>query len=194
MKLPLIGKVCFTLCLLVPFLAYTQIDARFNLSNVIFYEVNADVEYGFNKFISANLFGSYVFGLPVEEELEPYKKFSYLGLEARIYPNPKGLIDGFYLGVYTKYSFGDLYTNMYSYNSNNQLYREVWQFNKLALGISLGSKWMIGDHFNVGFFGGVGRILTIQYQEPGTVEFAERFGLDQNLYDFRWGVMVGYRF
>lgn len=194
MKLPLFGLLIVIAFLLKPRLAVSQAEVHFNVSNVIFYEINADVEYGFSKYASASLFGSYVFGLPVEEELDPYKKFSYIGVEGRIYPNPKGRMAGFFLGMYTKYSFGDLHTNLYSYNASNQLIREVWQFNKLALGISLGSKWMIGDHFNLGFFGGIGRILSVNYEEPGTVEFAERFGLDQNLYDFRWGVMVGYRF
>jgi len=171
-----------------------QQELHFNVSNVIFYEINGDFELGIKDYLSVSAFGSYVFGLPVKDDYDPYKKYSYLGAELRLYPGSKINMSGFFLGIYGKYSFGDLYTTLYTNTANNTVQRQVWDFNKTSIGITMGSKWMIGNHFNIGFLLGAGRFVSINYSEPGTVDKAEFFGLDQNLYDFRAGLMVGWRF
>jgi hypothetical protein len=171
-----------------------QQELHFNVSNVIFYEINGDFELGIKDYLSVSAFGSYVFGLPVKDEYDPYKKYSYLGAELRLYPGEKPNMSGFFLGVYGKYSFGDVYTTLYTNTGNNTVQQQVWAFNKTSIGITMGSKWLVKDHFSIGFLLGAGRFVSINYAEPGTVEKAEFFGLDQNLYDFRAGLMVGWRF
>jgi len=157
-------------------------------------ELNAEYEYGLNRYLGINAFGGYVFAWPFRDPLDPYKKYGYIGTELRFYPNPKTAIDRFFLGIYSRYLQGDLYTTIYSYDENQNLIQEVWRFKKMAFGITIGSKWMIGEHFNLGYYGSAGRYFNVNYKEPGNLEEAEGFGLDQNLYDFRLGFFVGYRF
>ena len=181
------------LFMLVSFCVQAQHEVRITAISYL-NEINAEYEYGLNKYLGINAFASYVFAWPFRDPLDPYKKFGYMGAELRIYPNPKTALDGFFLGLYGSYADGNLYTTIYSYNQNQQLIQEVWSFNKLAFGPTIGAKWMLGKHFNLGFIAGVGRYIHLSYQAPGNLAEAEFFGLDQNLYDFRFGVFVGYRF
>lgn len=183
-------------CVLVVFAAFgvkAQHEARIMAISYL-NEINIEYEYGVNKYLGLNAFGSYVFASPFRDPLDPYKKYGYGGAELRFYPNPKTELDRFFLGFYASYAYGDLYTTIYSYNQIQQLNQEVWEFTKAAVGPTLGAKWMLGKHFDLGFILGVGRFIHVSYPAPGTLEEAEFFGFDQNLYDFRFGVFVGYRF
>jgi hypothetical protein len=173
--------------------AHAQHEVRVTAISVV-NELNAEYEYGFNTHFGVNGFGGYVFAWPYRDALDPYKKYGYIGAELRFYPNPKSEIDRFFLGLYGRFIKGNLFTNIYSYDQNQNLLQEVWGYEKMAFGISLGSKWMLGKHFNLGYYAGAGRYLNVTYEEPGTPEAVEFFGLDQNLYDLRLGFFVGYRF
>ena len=192
-----------------PFLN-AQSDIKLNVSNAIIYELNVMYEYTLSDNMSISAFGGYVYGLP---EIEETVKYLYIGAEFRYYVSPKLGADGFYFGGYTRYKNGyskghieesGILLDGGGYNYNEQ--KLDVDFNKLAFGFSLGSKWVTRSGFVFGFFGGLGRNLYADYKEssdyssrehlyvPGTYQAnVVKSSLDSRYWDWRMGFNIGFR-
>jgi hypothetical protein len=206
-------KIVFTLVLAV--LSLQKINAQqeltFNFSNFLFYETNINYEYLLKENMGLMLSTGYVYGLP--DVAEP-NKFFYVGLEYRIYVAPKRGGDGFFIGAYSRYKNGfypagqtergrpvGLPNQSLSLTQNATV-----NYDKLALGITFGSKWQSESGFVYGFFLGFGRNLVSAYSYenyqtneqlfiPGTYQVT--YGTsqwDSALWDLRFGFNLGWRF
>jgi hypothetical protein len=209
MRLKIVGALFFSVLSLKSL--HAQQEITLNFSNVLFFETNVNYEYLLNENMGVMLNTGYVYGLP--DVAEP-NKFFYIGSEFRYYAVPKSEGDGFFVGAYTRYKNGFYpagqtergrpigMPNQYLTLTQNATVNHE----KLALGITFGSKWKSESGFVYGFCLGFGRNLISSYSYenyqtneekfiPGTYELS--YGTsqwDNALWDLRFGFNVGWQF
>lgn len=202
-------KKLLILCFTASFSMFAQQDLQINISNIFIYEANVSYDYALNDFVSVGAFGGYAYGLP---DNQTANKYLYLGPEVRFYVSPKNGADRFYVGFYSRASSGNAqvsfeesgFSIIDGYYTTNYQSDRVDYF-KLAMGFTLGSKWVTESGFTFGVFGGLGRNLIHNYDEtsfnshpglfqPGTYSTSISNNNDSKYWDFRIGFNVGWRF
>jgi len=202
-------KKFFLLCFIASFLGYAQQDLKFNISNVFIYEANISYEKSLNDFLTLGGFAGFAYGLPDNDEAN---KYVYLGPELRYYVAPKNGADQFFVGVYSRAVSGNALitfeeSGLSLVNGWYDYYYQTERVNyfKLALGFTLGSKWVTKNGFVYGVFGGLGRNIIHAYDETSFEPHTKYFQLDtysssirnendSKYWDFRIGFNVGWRF
>jgi len=192
-------------------LAHAQHEVRLNFSNLIFYEFNAEYEYGFQQNKSISLITGYVYGFP--DATQPNRYF-FIGPEYRVFVRPKKPASGFYFGFYMRYKngyyasafkeSGDLVSNpntSYTVQTPGNM-----NYEKVAAGISLGLKKVSPIGFTYGFFIGGGVNIKANYVFDGDGSNEDLFTpesyrysyipsqWDSDYWDLRFGIMIGFRF
>lgn len=207
-------KKLITSTIVLLFLVNLQVSAQqeihLNVSNVFLYEFNMAYEHALNDNLTLGGFGGYVYGFP-EQSYE--NKFWYLGPEVRYYTSPRYGADRFFFGFYARIKDGYA-ENEYSEGgqliSTGQYESFYWMgkqdYTKVAVGLSLGAKWVTNKGLTYGFFGGFGRNLVSSYSNedytshedlfvPGTYYQSEySSGTDSKYWDVRVGFNLGWRF
>ncbi|PIB35844.1 hypothetical protein BFP72_10790 [Reichenbachiella sp. 5M10] len=181
-----------------------QVDAQFNFVNLMLFEASGSVEAALNDNVSFGGFTGYHYGLPNGiDEIHPgidnqggENEFFYIGPELKYYVYPKDKIDRFYLGVYARYSVGKATSaddGTYDINGNwiSRTYSST--YNKVAFGISLGSKWVTRNNIVFGVSGGIDRNLLAIYADEEYLDHTPGGSDDEN-FGFRLGLSIGYRF
>lgn len=174
-----------------------QTEVNVNIVNLLFFEASGGVEKGINENISVGGFAGYFYGLPNNPnndflpiaQNEGENKYFFIGPEVKYYIFPKGVLDRFFVGGYAKYSLGKAVSSQT--NSNNQSISS--SYNKAALGISIGVKWVTENNFIFGIFGGVDRNFVSQYENEEYLNYLSG-GTDGNYFNHRIGAHIGYRF
>ncbi|MGL1887760.1 MAG: hypothetical protein OCD76_14685 [Reichenbachiella sp.] len=189
-----------------------QGDLQINLSNLIFYEFNMNLE--FKEVIdqgTIGIFGGYVYGFP-ETESDSYLN---IGTEFRYYVSPNRGANGFYVGLYTRYKYGnqvleisesgyDSSTDMWLYNYTNQ----EMPFHKVSVGLNFGMKWVTPNNLIFGFHIAPGRNIYSNNGDVSQIQNSIKDDVDPDTYsvdaydysefdeywDFRTGFNIGYRF
>jgi len=185
-----------------------QQEISINASNLFLYEFNMSYEFAINDNLAFNGFGGYVYGFP-EQSYE--NKFWYIGPEVRYYPAPRYGADRFFFGFYARYKDGYSKSEIYEsgqlkstgqYESFYEMANQ--EYTKVAVGLTLGAKWITSKGLTYGFFGGCGRNLISSYSdaytshkdlfEPGTYYMDRYSGSDSKYWDVRLGFNLGWRF
>ena len=218
--------IALSLLITLSFSAVAQThDIKINASNALLFEIMGAYEYGLNDNMSVSLFGGYNYGLPVyaqdeyDRQFQKFMHFGYIGPEFRYYVSPRKGCDGFFFGGYMRYKTGYVDTWLsqsgtlkqnapqYPYYPNGYYYYEgltKQDFNKLAIGFTLGGKWVVNKGFIIGVFGGFGRNLFANYSDiPELIDpiyfegdeyhYIERSVWDSRYWDFRFGFNLGWR-
>lgn len=189
---------------------FAQHEVKLNVPNALLYEFNVSYEYGLRDNLSLGAFTGYVYGFPDQSN---DTRFFYLGPEVRYYVSERNGLDRFYFGFYSRLKTG--YTqarfNESGFNSNTGEYlnfsqSEQQDYFKVAVGFTIGGKWITRDGFVFGVFGGIGRNLIANYDETAFVSHADQFDpndyytdtytadIDSPYWDFRVGFNLGWRF
>jgi hypothetical protein len=187
-----------------------QQEVYLNVSNALLYEFNMGYEHGLSDYVSIVGFGGYVYGFPDQSQ---ETKFWYLGPEVRYYASPKNGADRFYFGFYMRAKSGFAETEFYEggedpqtgYYESSYSYQNQDYF-KLAVGFTVGAKWITRNNLTYGLFAGFGRNLIADYDEtnfqgnpddytPGSYYSGYyRSDLDSEYWDLRVGFNLGWRF
>ncbi len=191
--------------------AFAQQEIYLNVSNALFYEINAGYEKALNDNLALGAFGGYVYGFP-DQYLAT--KFWYVGPEMRYYVSPKYGADRFFFGFYSRIKSGFAETE-FTENGQDINNPQQWlsfsstqnqDYFKLAVGFTLGAKWVTRKNLTYGFFAAFGRNLVASYDEssfttnedlfyPGSYYvYTYRSDLDSEYWDLRLGFNLGWRF
>ena len=120
---------------------------------------------------------------------------------------------GFFLGLYMRYNSGQASSSVYEsgYLTGSNMYESLYtdyeeDFNALAIGFMLGSKWVTKQGFVFGFFGGFGRNIFSNFDEyegkgphyqlfdpDSYYYYVERYGAINQFWDWRIGFNIGWR-
>ncbi|MBC6996146.1 DUF3575 domain-containing protein [Neolewinella lacunae] len=170
-------------CLLaaLSFTASAQVDAKINVGSLIFggVDVSADFAVGEKSSFAAGVgyistdFGSDDF------------KYSNLRIipEYRYYLNPRLGADRFFVGAYGKLAF---------VTAKDETDNSEVDATRGALGFMFGNKWVTEGGFLFELNAGLGR-ATVFGSNDGDAEFEDAYGTLTS-FDFRLGILVGYRF
>jgi hypothetical protein len=190
--------------------AFAQQEIYLNVSNAILYEINLGYEKALNDNLALGGFGGYVYGFP-DQYLAT--KFWYIGPEVRYYVSPKYGADRFFFGFYSRIKSGFAETEFYEsgYSIQNGQYLSIsntqnQDYFKLAVGFTLGAKWVTRKNLTYGVFAGFGRNLVASYDETSFSTNEDLFqpetyytsyyrsDLDSEFWDVRVGFNLGWRF
>jgi hypothetical protein len=191
------------------FSMHAQHDVKINITNVFLYEANINYEYILNDYATIGGLGGYVYDFP---DVSDPNKYWYVGPEFRYYVSPKNGADRFFIGLYSRFKSGSAYVNFNESGlaSDGSQYLYYYQedktdYTKLAIGFTLGGKWINRNGLVYGVFGGVGRNLFASYDEssfdsheseydPNSYFTSTSSNRDNRYWDFRIGFNVGWRF
>jgi len=186
-----------------------QNDLQINLSNVLVYEIDFNYEHVLSDYATVGGMIGYVYDFPGESYPATY---FYIGPEIRYYVAPKHGADRFFIGAYFRYKNGETHSvyeesgetssGYYGYYSQDI----IEEYNKLAFGFTVGSKWMAESGFLYGLYAGIGRNIIADYSSTSSVDSHEdefipdtyhshvySYSKDSEYWDFRVGFMVGFR-
>lgn len=171
-----------------------QTDVHLNIVNLLFFEASGSFEKAINKNVSIGGFTGYFYGLPDGTD-GPFilsnnggdNKYFHVGPEVKFYVYPDGSLNRFFVGAYARYSHGEA-TSPDNYSAEISS-----KYNKAAMGLSIGSKWVTRTNIIFGFFGGIDRNFVSNYKNEGYLDASHANG-DDEFFGYRIGAHIGYRF
>ena len=189
--------------------ARAQSDVQINLSNLLIYETELSYEKVLSDYVTFGGMVGYVYDFP---GISYPVNYFYIGPEFRYYVAPKYGADRFFVGAYMRYKDG-YHTAVFEENGQTpngewKYYDQMakFEYSKLAVGFTIGSKWMAKTGFLYGGYIGVGRILYSDYSPQSDVtshedeftpetyySYTYSYSNDSEYWDFRVGFMIGYR-
>jgi hypothetical protein len=167
--------------LFLSFTAHAQIDAKLNVGSAIFGGIGVAADIGLSEKSSLSAGLGYVtndFGVDGFK----YSNFRIIP-EYRYYLNPDRGADKFFVGAYGKLAF---------VTATDETDDSTVDATRGALGILFGNKWVTESGFLFELNLGVGR-ATVFGGDDGDAEYEAAYGAI-TAYDFRLGIIAGYRF